>query len=166
MVFCQPRNRRGVPAETGEGCVRVVIEIITILAASFYASRSFAIGRAWRAARRTRGPGAALSEFRSGYGRAALLHSILAAVGSVGSVGAWYYSSHFAWLIGGLIIGETIPVTHRWMLPVSRKLLDASSELPPEEAEALLRCWGRFNAVRGVMGLAACLIFLALLAAG
>ena len=65
--------------------MRVLIEVITVLAADFYASRSIAIGRAWRAARRTRGPGAALSEFRSGYGRAALRHSILAAVGSVGS---------------------------------------------------------------------------------
>jgi len=64
------------------------------------------------------------------------------------------------WLIGGVLVGASVPFTLLVMMPVNNRLLDEKAPPTPDEAVLLLKHWGRLHWIRNILstlGLAAML---------
>jgi membrane protein YdbS with pleckstrin-like domain len=84
----------------------------------------------------------------------------LALIGSLCALVSWWFDGGRAWLVGGLILVLVIPFTLVVILPTNKRLKSHELDLGSEEAERLLRRWGRLHAVRSLLGGAAFLVFL------
>jgi Domain of unknown function (DUF1772) len=62
--------------------------------------------------------------------------------------------------MGGILLGLVIPYTPVVIRPTNKRLLAPSLEQSSEEAQALLRRWGRLHAVRNVLSFLALVVFL------
>ena len=55
------------------------------------------------------------------------------------------------WVIGGLLVGASVPFTLLVMMPVNNRLLDEKAPPTPEKAAPLLKHWGRLHWVRNIL---------------
>ena len=108
------------------------------------------------------GEGLAARLFPPLYRRAATMQASLAVVGSAAALIAWLAGSGFGALLGGLLLGSSVPVTLVLIKPVNDRLL--ASDLDPSSGEAseLLGEWARLHRIRS---LTSALGFLCLLGA-
>ncbi len=97
------------------------------------------------------GQALAIKEFGPSYRRAAVMQGILAVVGLLASLWAWYEGSGAGWLVGGLLLGALVPFTLVVIMPTNRRLLDPGLDSGSGEAGELLSRWGRLHAVRTVL---------------
>jgi uncharacterized membrane protein len=84
----------------------------------------------------------------------------LALIGSLSALVSWWFDGGRAWLVGGLLLLLVIPFTLVVILPTNKRLESHELDLRSEEAERLLRRWGRLHAVRSLLSGAAFLVFL------
>lgn len=140
--------------------------IVATLAAGLFAGAAVYITLVEHPARVSCGLEVALREFRPSYRRAAVVQATLAVVGTVAALARFAGGGHAGWLVGGLVLVTVIPFTLVVIRPTNAQLLDASLDLKPVDAAALLTRWGRLHAVRSAASLAALIIFLALLPLG
>ena len=84
----------------------------------------------------------------------------LALIGSLSALVSWWFNGGRAWLVGGLLLLVVIPFTLVVILPTNKQLESQQLDLQSEEAERLLRRWGRLHAVRSLLSGAAFLVFL------
>ena len=105
------------------------------------------------------GPALSIKEFGPSSRRAAVMQGVLAVIGLLASVVAWYQASGVGWLVWGLVLGAMIPFTLVVIMPTNRRLLDG--ELDPDSGEAgdLLSRWGRLHAVRTAVGVSVFVAF-------
>ncbi len=87
----------------------------------------------------------------------------LAAVCLLSSVAAWLAGATFWWIIAGVLQVSVIPFTLIVILPTNKQLLSPTLDRRSVETERLLARWGRLHAVRGLLSVAALLLFLYLL---
>jgi general secretion pathway protein G len=92
------------------------------------------------------------------------MQALLAVIGLVAAMWAWWLHAGLEWLVGGILLGA-VPFTLVVIFPTNRKLLDPSLDRNSEVARRLLKKWGRLHAVRTTLSLAALLIVLAAMAA-
>jgi hypothetical protein len=88
----------------------------------------------------------------------------LALIGSLFALVSWWFDGGRAWLVGGLILLLVIPFTFVVILPTNKRLESHQLDLQSEEADRLLRRWGRLHAIRSLLSGTAFLIFLISLA--
>jgi hypothetical protein len=84
----------------------------------------------------------------------------LALIGSLSALVSWWFDGGRDWLVGGLLLLLVIPFTLVVILPTSKGLESQELDLQSEEADRLLRRWGRLHAVRSLLSGAAFLVFL------
>ncbi len=84
----------------------------------------------------------------------------LALIGSLSALVSWWFDGGRAWLVGGLFLLLVIPFTLVVILPTNKELESQELDLGSEEADRLLRRWGRLHAVRSLLSGAAFLVFL------
>jgi hypothetical protein len=99
---------------------------------------------------------AALAQWKPSYKRGKLMQASLALIGSLLAFGVWWQDRNLWWLIGGLLLIASWPVTLILIMPVNHRL-EAS---PGPDTRALLIRWGRLHWIRTVLGTAAALVML------
>ena len=108
------------------------------------------------------GPALAVKHFGPSARRAGAMQGGLAMVSLLAAVVAWTQHAAVGWLVGGLLVATMIPFTFGVIMPVNRRLLDASLDTGSAEAVELVRRWGRLHAVRTAVGVVVFVLFVIL----
>jgi uncharacterized membrane protein len=138
----------------------VVSEIVATFASGIFAGAAVYINLVEQPARLSCSVQLAVTEWRPSYKRGTLMQVPLALIGSLSSLVSWWFDGGRAWLVGGLLLLLVIPFTLVVILPTNKRLESHELDLRSEEAERLLRRWGRLHAVRSLLSGAAFLVFL------
>lgn len=94
------------------------------------------------------------------YKRAAPLQIVLALIGFVTGILAWYYSTDYMWLIGGLFLISVVPITLIFIKPVNDVLLNPENDAESENTQQLLLKWGPKHWIRTIVSGIAFLLYL------
>ncbi len=137
----------------------MMLELLAALSSGLFTGASVYINLVEHPARISCGTALAVTEFAPSYKRAAVMQASLAALGVLCAVGAWLSGSPWAWLVGGLLLGAVIPFTLIAIFPTNKQLLNPALDKNSPIAEELLTRWGRLHAVRSVLSLASCVVF-------
>ncbi len=129
------------------------------VAAGLFAGAALYVTVAEHPARLECGQALAIKEFGPSYRRAAVMQALLAVIGLLAGVVAWYQGSGVGWLVWGLLLGALVPFTLIVIMPTNRRLLDPRLDSGSGEARELLVRWGWLHAVRTVVGVAAFVAF-------
>jgi hypothetical protein len=133
--------------------------LVATVAAGLFAGAALYVTVAEHPARLECGQALAIKEFGPSYRRAAVMQAVLAVVGLLAGVAAWYQGSGVGWLVWGLLLGALVPFTLVVIMPTNRRLLDPRLDSGSDEARELLARWGRLHAVRTVVGVAVFVAF-------
>jgi anthrone oxygenase-like protein len=71
-----------------------------------------------------------------------------------------WFDGGWAWLVGGLLLLVVIPFTLVVILTTNKRLETQELDLRSEEADRLVRRWGRLHAARTLLSGAALVLFL------
>ena len=133
--------------------------LVATVAAGLFAGASVYVSVVQHPAWIECGPALGIKEFGPSTRRAAVMQGVLAVVGLLASVVAWYQASGAWWLVWGLLLGVMIPFTLVVIMPTNRLLLDRELDPDSDEAGELLSKWGRLHAVRTVVGVSVFVAF-------
>jgi len=138
----------------------VVSEIVATFTSGIFAGAAVYVNLVEQPARLSCGVQLAVREWRPSYRRGTLMQVPLALIGSLSALVSWWFDGGRAWLVGGLLLLLVIPFTLVVILPTNKELESQELDLGSEEADRLLRRWGRLHAVRSLLSGAAFLVFL------
>ena len=85
------------------------------------------------------------------YRRAYAMQVVLAVLGTLAALWAWWQGSGFLWLLGALLLFAVVPFTFIRIMPVNNQLLAPGRDPEAPDTEALLRRWGLLHSVRTVL---------------
>ena len=139
-----------------------IFESVATLASGIFSGAAVYITLVEHPARMKCGTLLAATEFGPSYRRAAVMQASLAAIGFLTAIIAWFTGSGLWWLVGGLVLVSVIPFTLIVIMPTNKKLLDPELDRNSDLARRLLTRWGRWHAVRTVLGVISFLVFVAL----
>ena len=142
----------------------MIYQVLATFAGGVFFGAAVYINLVEQPARLSCGTPLAVTEWRPSYKRATLVQVPLALVGSLSAFIAWRFEDRMAWLIGGLLLLLVIPFTLTVILPTNKRLESPELDLHSEEADRLLRRWGKLHAIRSILSGAAFLVFLSALA--
>src|SRR2546426_3434355 len=92
-------------------------QFIAIVACSLFAGAAVYVNFVEHPARMECGTELAATVFPVSYRKAAVMQALLAALGLVSSVAAWFAGARAWWLIGGVLLGSVIPFTLFVIIP-------------------------------------------------
>lgn len=144
----------------------MIPQIVAAFAAGVFFGAAVYINLVEQPARISCGVPLAVTEWRPSYKRATLMQAPLALIGSLSALVAWRLQGNAVWLIGALLFLSVVPFTLVVILPTNKRLENRDLDVRSEEADRLLRRWGRLHAIRSVLSGVAFLLFLFTLAAG
>lgn len=144
----------------------MIAMFVATIAAGVFAGAALYITLVEHPARLECGQALAVAEFGPSYRRAAVMQGSLALGSMLAGALAWYRGFGAGWLAGALLFGSLIAFTLIVIMPTNRRLLDAGLDRDSTEAGQLLLRWGRFHALRTVVGLAGFVAFVVLLLGG
>src|SRR5438876_9346785 len=101
-----------------------IVMLVATVDAGLFAGAAIYVTVAEHPARLECGQALAIKEFGPSYRRAAVMQGVLAVVGLLAGVVAWYQGSGVGLLVGGLLLGELVPFTLVVIMPTYRRLLD------------------------------------------
>jgi hypothetical protein len=107
----------------------------------------------------SRGVELTLAEWAPSYKRATSTQAPLAAIGFACAVVARIAGSSVWWLVGGVLLGLSVPFTLLVVMPTNRRLSSGSGK-DPVDVRRLLDRWNRLHAVRTIASFLAPLVFL------
>jgi hypothetical protein len=129
---------------------------LAFLIAALFAGAAIYVSVAEHPARLALDDEAALAQWKPSYTRGKLMQASLALAGSLLAFWVWWQDRNLLWLIGGLLLIASWPVTLILIMPVNHRL-EAS---PGAATRALLVRWGRLHWIRTILGTAAALVML------
>ena len=141
----------------------MIPEIVATLASGMFFGAASYVNLVEHPARISCGVPIAVTEWRPSYKRATLMQVPLAVIGSLAALVSWRIDRDLAWLVGGLLLLLNIPFTLVVMWPTNKRLESQELDLRSEEADRLLRRWGRLHAFRTILSGLAFLVFLSVL---
>lgn len=94
------------------------------------------------------------------YKRAAPLQILMALVGFLAGIVAWYQSSDNLWLLGSLLLISVVPITLIVIKPVNDILLAPDNDLDSAKTAELLQRWGPKHWLRTVVSGVSFLMYL------
>lgn len=100
----------------------------------------------------------ALAEFRPSYKRAAVMQVILAVIGVVEALVAYYFGRGTSTLVAAIVLATVIPWTLIVIMPVNRQLLDETRTSETPGTDVLLNKWGKLHNVRTIASMLALVI--------
>ena len=143
----------------------MIPEVVATLASGIFFGAALYINLVEQPARVSCGVPLAVTEWRPSYKRGTLMQAPLALIGSVAALMAWWLQGGAAWLVGGFLFLSVVPFTLIVILPTNRQLESQELDIRSEEADCLLRRWGRLHAIRTLLSGMAFLVFLSILIA-
>jgi hypothetical protein len=141
-----------------------VVEFIAVFCCGVFFGAAFYVTVAQHPAALEVGPSFAGRFFAPMYRRAAALQVVLAALGTLAGLGAWWRGSGFVWLVGALFLFSVVPFTLVRIMPINDQLVAPGRNPEAPDTEALLRRWGVLHSVRTALGGVAFVLFLGALA--
>lgn len=138
----------------------MILGLIAIFGTGLFAGAALYINVVEHPARMECGIEVAVRQFGPSYRRASLMQALLAAIGLLAGLGAWFVLEDVALLAGALLIGAVIPFTLLVIFPTNKQLLAPTLDRTSGEAAELLGRWQRLHAVRTCLSLAAFIVFL------
>lgn len=136
------------------------LELVAVLACTFFAGAALYITLVEHPARLSCGTELAATEFGPSYKRAAVMQATLALVATLAGLIRWVQDGGPAWLYGALVIFAVVPFTLIAIRPTNNRLLDPGRDRRSPDTRALLEQWGRLHAVRTVLSLSASVLLL------
>ena len=133
--------------------------LVATVAAGLFAGAAMYVTAVEHPARVECGQALAIQEFGPSYRRAAVMQGVLAVVGLLASLIAWYQGFGLGWLIGGLLLGTLVPFPMVVVMPTNRRLLNPGLDSGSREAGELLTRWGQLHAMRTVVSVAVFVAF-------
>jgi len=130
-------------------------EILAVLFSGLFAGANVYISLIEHPSRMNCGTQTAVAVFGPTFRRASKLNSAMAVLGFVGGFEAWWFGRGVLWLVGAILLVAVIPFTLVAVMPVNARLLEDDLDRYSPEAKQLLTRWGRLQAVRLVLGVAA-----------
>jgi uncharacterized membrane protein len=127
-----------------------MVELIATVAAGLWAGISIYIAWVEHPSVLKVGVGVATEYFRVMSKRTAPLMMVLAAIGGIAAIVAWYQASELLWLFGGALLLFMFPFTAIFIVPTNLRLL----KVEPESGEAaqLHERWSRMHWIRTILG--------------
>jgi Domain of unknown function (DUF1772) len=101
-----------------------------------------------------------LTQWKPSYARGKLMQAPLAAASAAFGVLAFFLAYDWRWLLGAALILANWPYTLFIIMPTNKQLETTPVEDADAEIRGLVEQWGRLHAVRGVLGVAATLVYL------
>jgi hypothetical protein len=130
------------------------------MTAALFAGAAFYVSAVEHPARMALDPKSALTQWKPGYERGALMQASLAVIsGGLGLLAAWM-ARDWRWLVGAALILAPWPYTMLGIMPTNRLLKAAAPDSAGAETRAKLETWGRLHAGRTALGVAAMLAYL------
>lgn len=136
-------------------------EIVSFICTGLFAGAALYVSVVEHPARMSCNLAVALAEFRPSYKRATVMQVILAVIGVVEAVVAWYFGRGTATLVAGIVLGTVVPWTLIVIMPINRQLLDETRTSETPETDVLLKKWGRLHNVRTIASMLALVILAA-----
>jgi len=140
--------------------LQIVAQFVATLCCALFSGAAVYINFVEHPARMECGTELAATVFPVSYRKATVMQALLAALGLIASIVAWFAGSSIGWLIGGLLLGSVIPFTLIVIMPTNKKLLASGLDKNSEFTRLLLSHWGKLHAVRSVLSILALIIFL------
>jgi uncharacterized membrane protein len=138
--------------------------LLALAAASLFTGAAVYISLAEHPARLGLSEAAALAQWQPSYRRAVPMQAGLALISAALGLWAWWGTREPLLLAGALLILAVVPFTLIVIMPTNKRLMAASPETAGPDLRPYLVRWGTLHGVRGLLGLAAMLAFLAALA--
>ena len=139
---------------------KMIPEFLSTLICGVFAGAAIYVNLVEHPARLSCGVKSAVKEWRPSYKRGTLLQAPLAVTGSLLAFAAWWINGNSAWLLGGFLFFAVLPFTLIVIFPTNKLLESEELDLSSNQAEYLLRRWGKLHAVRSALSFSAFLIFL------
>ena len=138
-----------------------ILQFIATLACLLFSGAALYINLVEHPARMGCSTELAATQWAPSYARATLMQAPLALISFVCGVGAWWLGAGTPWLVAAICILLVVPFTLVIMGPrINKPLLAPGRDLGSPQTRALLVRWGRYHAVRSLLGLVASAIFL------
>jgi len=135
------------------------IEMIAVLACTLFAGAAVYITAVEHPARLSCGVEAAVAEWAPSYKRATVMQVPLALIAGLFGIVRGTQGGGPLWLWAALLILAVVPFTLLAIRPTNNRLLDRRRDRRPDETLRLLKTWGHLHAVRGVLSIAASMLF-------
>jgi Anthrone oxygenase len=133
---------------------------IALVVAALFTGAALYINVAEQPARLSLGYQALLTEWKPAYKRGFAMQAPLVIVGFLLGAFAWWQTSDWRWLLGGLVLAANWPYTFLVIMPTNNQITSTNSASAGPTSRALIEKWGRLHAVRTLLGFIATVIFL------
>jgi uncharacterized membrane protein len=137
-----------------------VIELVAVLACTWFAGAAIYITAVEHPARLSCGTEIAVTQWAPSYKRATVMQAPLAIIAGLFGLIRGVQGGGSLWILAAVLILLVVPFTLIVILPTNNRLLDAHLDRTSTEALILLRSWGRLHAVRTVVSALASVLFI------
>ncbi|HWL40647.1 MAG TPA: DUF1772 domain-containing protein [Gemmatimonadaceae bacterium] len=128
-------------------------EVISFIFTGLFAGVALYISVVEQPARLASAPAVALAEWRFSYKRAAMLQIVLATVGVLSAIAAYYDGRGVAVFVAGMLLAIVMAWTLVAVMPVNRQLLDPARVSTTPDTDVLIKKWGRLHMIRTIAAL-------------
>lgn len=133
---------------------------LALTIAALFTGAAFYINFSEQPARLQLDDRALLAQWKPSYKRGFIMQASLAVIGLLLGLAAWWSTSDWRWLAGGLILVANWPYTLLGIMPTNNRLMAAQVDSAGAETRALIEKWGRLHAVRTALGALSVIVFL------
>lgn len=133
---------------------------LALTIAALFTGAAFYINFSEQPARLRLDDRALLAQWKPSYKRGFIMQASLAVIGFLLGLAAWWSTSDWRWLAGGLILVANWPYTLLGIMPTNNRLMAAPVDSAGAETRALIEKWGRLQAVRTALGALSAIVFL------
>lgn len=138
-----------------------MLAVTALTLAALFSGAAFYVLFAEHPARGKLPPEAQLVQWKPAYANGTLMQAPLAAFAGLAGLAVWFRWGDLFFLGGGLLMWGAIAYTFAVMWPLNNRLNATPPEAAGAETVQMLGRWGRFHAVRTLIGLAATAIYAA-----
>jgi len=85
------------------------------------------------------------------YNRAAPMQILLAVVGFISGVVAWYINENILWIVGAAFLISVVPITLVLIKPINDVLLNSENDPESDNTQQLLLSWGPKHWIRTIV---------------
>jgi hypothetical protein len=136
-----------------------MIELIAVLASSWFTGAAVYITAVEHPARMSCGTEVAATEWAPSYKRATVMQVPLALVAGLFGMIKSVQGGGLLWAWAAVLILAVVPFTLVVIRPTNNQLLDARRDRSSDETRRLLNTWGRLHGVRSALSVAASILF-------